>query len=562
VVVKVVKTGKEALIGHLRRFYREAMAMSRLNHPNIVRVHEFGVDVPTRTPFLIMEHVDGRTLRDLVDGDGPVPERRAARLLVQVARALLEAHNHGVLHRDLKPRNIMVQTLADGEELVKVLDFGLAKINEGDDPQPPLTMPGKTIGTPAYMSPEQVVSGEQDARTDLYGLGCVLHMVLTGSAPFVGNDLIDTMRMHLNREPPELPNPLADGLAPSDGLKILYKRLMAKRKTDRPSSAGDVVRDLMALAEGRLEIPKIQPAPTVVDALRTTEDLDEGDPDGFITTRPSLDGLDESSDALLTMPASDADMAMTELGKLDGVLAEALGSGIAPRNSSDDSLPQLSIEPTDPPSDHDAWTTVLPSNLEAHDAGSTGLTPNVDTPVSDALVHSAQTADPIHLVVPAQPRRMPILLPLGAGLLIAATIYVVASTKKADPPVIEEPPPIASVDPPPPIVAVTKPKAMLQSQPAGADVFFAGVRLGRTPLEVELPSTGAERSVSVELGGFEDARVSLHSDSPNVIFVPLTKKKLVEPPPASPPERSKTKAKKKKGTPAKKPEKESEVEVW
>lgn len=574
VVVKVVKPAKDGLLNHLKRFYREAIAMSRLNHPNIVRVHEFGVDVPTRTPFLIMEHVEGETLRDVVDDQGPMSEARAARLLVQVGRALLEAHNHGVLHRDLKPRNIMVRRLADGEELVKVLDFGLARISEGDNPQPPLTQPGKTIGTPAYMSPEQVVCAEQDARTDLYGLGCVLHMVLTGSAPYVGNDLIDTMRMHLNAELPSLPDRLADGEPPSDDLRSLHQRLLAKRRTERPTDAAEVVQELFSLAAFSPRIPKLQPMAA----------LDEDEHDA--TTSPSLDGVDESSDALLTIPATDTDLARTELGTFTpqeaGALAMALGSGIAPRagTGSHDSIPELppqeAIDSEAP--DNDAWTSVLPSSLEP---GDSGLTPNEATPPRfEPTRHGpveaparARPSEPLHLVVPEPPPRSPILvlalsfiLVLGAG---AAMIMIGSDDAKTPPEAAaasaEPPPQGAPQQEAPTAVPVAKAAtAMLQSQPTGAQVFFAGVLLGKTPLEVELPMSGVERSVSVELDGFQDARVSLHADSPQVIFVPLSKRVTAEAKPKSKrdKQRPERRRKRRRKHPKSSRDPDAEVPVW
>ncbi len=434
VVVKVVKTAKDALLNHLRRFYREAIAMSRLNHPNIVRVHEFGVDLPTRTPFLIMEHVEGRTLRDIVDEEGPLPERRAARLLGQVARALFEAHNHGVLHRDLKPRNIMVRSLADGDELIKVLDFGLAKIAEDDNPQPPLTQPGKTIGTPSYMSPEQVVSAEQDGRTDLYGLGCVLHMVLTGAAPFVGTDLIDTMRMHLNKAPPPLPERLSDGQPPSDLLCSLYGRLLAKRKTDRPESAAEVARDLMTIAEGRLEIPKIQPLPHV-------------DRERDVITTPSAHGL-EDSDALVTIPAEGT--LLTELGGSlpeSRNLADELGSGVGVREKTEDSMPSLPPTPPEPrrlgrahfvssSGDNEEWTTVLPSSLNPADSG---LTPNTPSeleppPLERPARATPSRPEPLHLQVPemTQAKTPTGMIAGGAALLVAGIVLGFLYAPKAE----------------------------------------------------------------------------------------------------------------------------------
>jgi serine/threonine-protein kinase len=227
----------------LQRIYREALAISKLSHPNVVRVFELGVDGPTQIPFIVMELVEGRTLRQIIDADGPLGEPRAAALFVQIARGLMEAHKHGILHRDLKPTNIMVTLLDDGVEHARILDFGIARLVHGER----LTAPGKVVGTPSYMSPEQILEGPQDFRTDLYGLGCILHTALTGGPPFTGKDIPEVLAAQLRSEPPPLPPALSDGRPPSDGLRALHRRLLAKSRLDRPESTLDVVRAFATL---------------------------------------------------------------------------------------------------------------------------------------------------------------------------------------------------------------------------------------------------------------------------------------------------------------------------
>ncbi|MEQ8278181.1 MAG: serine/threonine-protein kinase [Deltaproteobacteria bacterium] len=247
VVVKVLRGQRVSEIQNVRRFYQEARVASALHHPNIVRIIEFGVDEATRAPFIAMEYVDGRTLKALIGEAGALDEKRTAALFVQIARALLAAHDHGILHRDLKPSNIMVSPLSDGEEHVKVLDFGLAKILSPDPEMSPLTQPGKTVGTPAYMSPEQVTQRPQDFRSDLYGLGCMLHAALTGGPPFTGDDLIAVMRKQMRDPPPPLPDRLFDGRTPTFGLVQLHRQLLKKSKNERPASTEEVVRTFESL---------------------------------------------------------------------------------------------------------------------------------------------------------------------------------------------------------------------------------------------------------------------------------------------------------------------------
>jgi serine/threonine protein kinase/predicted ATPase len=250
VALKVLR--REVMISAhmLKRFYQEARAVASLDHPNIVRIVDFGIDPKTALPFLAMDFVEGPTLRDLVLAYGRMPERRVATLLVQVAKALVEAHQKGVVHRDLKPANIVVCMLADGDEHVKVLDFGVAKVLDAQDSGPRVTAPGTALGTPLYMSPEQAIGSEVDFRSDLYSLGCVLHELLTGEPPFMAQEMRQVMQKQLVEPAPFLPAHLADGNPPSADLQALHRVLLAKDKNDRPSSTAIAAWILGAIARG------------------------------------------------------------------------------------------------------------------------------------------------------------------------------------------------------------------------------------------------------------------------------------------------------------------------
>lgn len=278
-----------------RRFYNEAQAASLLDHPNVVRIYEFGIDPETLTPFIVMELVEGKTLAELIHVK-PLPERVAAGLLLQVAQALLEAHERGVLHRDLKPGNIIIRRLAGGNLHAVVLDFGISKIRDRSEGAP-LTAPGQVLGTPEFLAPEQATGGAQDHRTDLYGLGCMLHAALTGAPPFRGDSPLEVMRQHLEKQVPALPGRLADGAPPSAGLIALHQRLLAKRRSDRPETT-EVVEVLAALAAGYdpLEAP-------------TTEGA--GDPSRANVVRPAVidpSPLAEPSTDVLPSPMDESDV--------------------------------------------------------------------------------------------------------------------------------------------------------------------------------------------------------------------------------------------------------------
>lgn len=182
----------------VRRFKREAELASRLSHPNTVQVFDFGsCDGLT---YLVMELVHGHDLAWLLAHEGPLRAERAARILLQVCSSLAEAHRVGIVHRDVKPGNIMVARAPDGEEIAKVLDFGLAKLREAPELNE-LTGGGAVVGTPLYMSPEQIMGRPVDGRTDIYAMGAVMYRMLTGEPPFKNASGISVLARHLHEEP-------------------------------------------------------------------------------------------------------------------------------------------------------------------------------------------------------------------------------------------------------------------------------------------------------------------------------------------------------------------------
>ena len=238
--------------GHLARFYHEARSVSRLTGPHVVRVFDFGVDEDTRTPFLAMELLRGQTMSGLLRSEAPVEPRRAAKILGQVARALAEAEEVGLVHRDLKPDNAFMVRTATSDDFVKVMDFGLAKVLRDEDGAPQsLTSTGVVIGTPRYMAPEQVLGKAVDTRTDLYALGCILHEMLTGQPTFTGKDHVDLLVQHATRPAPPLSNPLPGGAHLPGAMAELHGALLEKSADDRPPTARVVVDALDAIGEGR-----------------------------------------------------------------------------------------------------------------------------------------------------------------------------------------------------------------------------------------------------------------------------------------------------------------------
>ena len=180
----------------LMRFQREAQTIGRLEHPNIIRVLEFACS-SDGVLYLVMEFLPGDPLSTILSREGAFSSTRAQRVATELCSALEHAHERNVLHRDIKPSNILLSTV-NGAEQAKLLDFGLAKHSEV---RQELTQSGTMLGTPMYMSPEQCEGRLCDQRSDIYSLGCCLYEVLTGTAPFVGSSVLQTMNMHLTEKP-------------------------------------------------------------------------------------------------------------------------------------------------------------------------------------------------------------------------------------------------------------------------------------------------------------------------------------------------------------------------
>ena len=219
------------------RFRREAQAAAGLNHPNIVSVYDTGDQGDVH--FIVMEYVEGRTLRDVIRSEGPLLPERAAEIGEAVARALSPAHQAGLVHRDIKPGNIMLTR--DGE--VKVMDFGIARTSTGDT----LTQTAAVLGTASYLSPEQAQGHSVDTRSDLYSLGCVLFEMLTGRAPFTGDSPVAIAYKHV-KEDPVPPSHLNPDVPPS--LDAVVMKCMAKNPANRYQTAEELRADLERARRG------------------------------------------------------------------------------------------------------------------------------------------------------------------------------------------------------------------------------------------------------------------------------------------------------------------------
>jgi len=225
----------------IKRFELEARTMSRLDHPNCVSVIDYGV---SGAPFIVMDYVTGTTLKQLLD-DGPLPPARALGIARQMLAGLAHAHEKGIIHRDVKPANIMLTKATGTGDHVRILDFGLAKLIDVDQ-----SLSSVIVGTPNYMSPEQAGARKVDGRSDIYATGVVLFELLTGHKPFVSDEALEMIRMHLEDPPPALRERRRD-VAFSDELEAVVRRALAKAPEDRFQTPEELADALDATPEAQ-----------------------------------------------------------------------------------------------------------------------------------------------------------------------------------------------------------------------------------------------------------------------------------------------------------------------
>jgi eukaryotic-like serine/threonine-protein kinase len=250
VAVKVLRADLARDPSFYLRFRREAQNAAALNHPSIVAVYDTGeAETPAGPlPYIVMEYVDGVTLRDIVHTEGPLPPRRAIEIIADACQALNFSHQNGIIHRDVKPANIMISTT----NAVKVMDFGIARAIADSSS---VTQTSAVIGTAQYLSPEQARGDPVDARSDVYSLGCVLYEILTGEPPFTGDSPVSVAYQHV-REDPIPPSERHEGISPD--LDAVVLKALAKNPENRYQTAAEMRADLVRVHNGEPpEAPKV-----------------------------------------------------------------------------------------------------------------------------------------------------------------------------------------------------------------------------------------------------------------------------------------------------------------
>jgi serine/threonine protein kinase len=232
------------------RFRREAKSAQVIAHPNVIEIFDQG-ETADGTPYIVMELLDGLLLADLT-ASGPIPCKRAVPIMIQIARGVARAHDLGVVHRDLKPENIFVCRRPDGSDLVKILDFGIARSRSDSR----LTNAGELFGTPQYMAPERIMTGDTGPNVDLYALGVIFYEMATGTLPFDGSDPTTVLIKHMKEAAPPPRSIVKDT---PEGLDALIRALLEKDPKARPVDAHRIEHDLAGVAR-ELKAP-IPPEP-------------------------------------------------------------------------------------------------------------------------------------------------------------------------------------------------------------------------------------------------------------------------------------------------------------
>lgn len=250
-----------------RRFEQEARAVSCLTHPNVVGVYDVGV-TKYGEPYIVMEFLQGSSLADLVASEGRLAYERALPIFVQACSALWHAHKKDVIHRDVKPSNIMLVPTDDDPEFVKIVDFGLAKLRALTGEFQRLTKTGEVFGSPVYMSPEQCTGKKLDQRTDIYSMGVVMYEALAGRPPFKERTTIETIRKQIKELPLKMTEVCPDADIPPE-LEAVIMKTLAKNPDERFQTMEELRAELEAFAFNRVNLPSIASSTnTPVAALR------------------------------------------------------------------------------------------------------------------------------------------------------------------------------------------------------------------------------------------------------------------------------------------------------
>jgi eukaryotic-like serine/threonine-protein kinase len=367
--LKVMNPGMNQDPDAVARFNREAANASRMSHPNICGIYDFG-ETPEGLIYLAMEFIEGQSLTDLIEKTGVLPPARAASILHQTADALQVAHDFGIVHRDLKPDNIMIAKGRDGADVVKVVDFGIAKASSSDAQK--VTKTGLVVGTPEYMSPEQLAGDKLDGRSDLYSLALVGFNMLTGTLPFPSKSAQEAMIMRLTDHPKRLADMKPDVVWP-ESLQEVMDRGLARDPDERYRSAAEFGRDFFRVVSDMPATSIAEAGTMVIDVTAAAANVPK--------TR-----IASSAPAATPTPATAAKNRGMMFGA-GGVVIAAVIIGVVMMKGSSGDVPTVPTSATDPAA---AGQEIAPAN----DAATRPLSRQTDAapPVSNPTTPAGRTA--------------------------------------------------------------------------------------------------------------------------------------------------------------------------
>ena len=316
VAIKVMHRELAKVPSIVERFAREATVAARLRHPNVVSVLDVGTS-PERMPMIIMELAPGDKLTRVVDG--PLSTARVIHLLRGILRGLDHAHTAGLIHRDLKPDNILVETTSDGEEIPRIVDFGIAVTSDRDDDSVAgrrLTEANTVIGTPFYMSPEQARAKDLDHRTDLFSLGVIAYELLAGMPPFPGSS-VDVALANASKDPPAILDRAGVHVDPL--LESFARKLMSRKREERFQTAAEALAVLELIERDR-----------IAAARALTGDVIAPAPVPALVIEAPVTRIPTNSDALSTLPAitEDREPPVTRVSRLTRIPQRSALAGI------------------------------------------------------------------------------------------------------------------------------------------------------------------------------------------------------------------------------------------
>lgn len=471
VAVKTLNPALAAAPTFFERFRREAEVASRLRHPNVITIYDFGRAADSNTCYYVMELLEGESLKEIVKRDGPMSLRRAVNVLEQSARGLAHAHEQNAVHRDLKPHNIMVQQL-DGKDFVKVLDFGLVKALEQDEEEQ-LTSTGQVLGTPQYMPPEQAGGELVDQRSDLYSLTGVLYFCLTGTSPYGANTVRKALTAALTQTVPPV-NSKRQGAPVPPEVDAFMQKGLAREKEDRFQSAEEFIE---AMLDSIADLPAEQ-----LDARPSGGA--PGRDGGGSGSRPSVSGARKaagSASARASRPSAASPRGGSAPSNIV-VAKSAAGSAPSAASRSRPAVSGASHRSAPPP------PAPLPPEPEPEPEG----------------MSLGKKAALIGLPV--------LLLAAGAAVIVMKSggggsqppqVVEIPRTERPTPTQVKPPPSEDSKPQPPSVASVVLVKC--SSTPTGAAILNEdGVQIGTTPMDLKLPRD-KKHKLTFRLSGYQDA---------------------------------------------------------